>query len=242
LDSPDAIINLSGAGLGDHRWTAHYKNIIRTSRIEPTAVLARAIASATVKPRVLLNASGVGFYGDTGDRVVTEDAESGVGFLSEVCRAWEAATRPAEDVGVRVVHLRTSPVLAASGGLLKRMVPIFKVGLGGRLGSGRQYLPWVSLADWLGAVTYLLDSDISGAANICAPNPVVNAEFTRVLANELHRSAVLAVPTFALKLALGEFSIEALTGQRALPAVLANAGYQFKHPELDEALRWALTH
>ncbi|WP_412539926.1 TIGR01777 family oxidoreductase [Longispora sp. K20-0274] len=240
LGTPDAVVNLSGAGVGDRRWTRAYKHTIRDSRVEPTAVLSRAIAAAPVKPRVMLSASGIGFYGDTGDAVVTEDSPLGEGFLQEVCRAWESATRPAEDAGVRVAHLRTGLVLSGAGGLLPRMLPLFRAGVGGRLGTGRQYMPWITLADWLGAATFLLDSAVHGPVNMVGPAPVTNAEFTRELASALRRPAVLPAPSVGLRLVLGEFSSEVLTGQRAVPAALTAAGYTFEHTTLPVALHWAL--
>lgn len=242
LGEPDVVVNLSGAGLGNRRWTESYKNTIIASRIEPTSVLTRAIAAADRKPALLLNASGIGFYGETGDQITSESGELRQGFLAEVCRAWEAATRPAEDAGVRTIHLRNSPVLAASGGLLKRLLPLYKLGLAGRLGSGRQYMAWISLLDWLAAVSFLIDSDIHGPVNMCSPHPVPHAEFTEKLAAAVQRPVVLPVPEFAVKLALGELSTMVLEGQRAVPVVLTKAGFSFTHPDLDSALAWALKH
>ncbi|WP_018353480.1 TIGR01777 family oxidoreductase [Longispora albida] len=243
LGEPEAVINVSGAGVGDRRWTAGYKRIITESRVKTTSVLAHAMAAAPVRPRVLINQSAVGYYGDTGDRTITEDAPPGEGFLPGVCRAWEAATHPAEDAGIRVCRLRTGLPLAASGGLLPRMLPVFKAGLGGRLGSGRQYMPWISLADWLGAVSHLLAAEeVSGPVNMTGPEPVTNAEFTRALGSALHRPAVLAVPGFALRVAVGELAGDALGGQRAMPVALDSSGYTFMHSDLKEALTWAISH
>ena len=192
---------------------------------------------------VLLNASAVGYYGDTGDRALDEDAPPGDGFLADVCRAWEAATGPAEDAGVRVVHLRIGLPLDRDGGLLKPMLLPFRLGLGARLGSGRQYVPWIGLPDWLAAVRFLLDrADLAGPVNLTGPAPVTNAEFTRVLAEELHRPAVLAVPGPALRAALGGFGREALASQRVVPGVLTRAGFPFSQPDVRAAMRWALTH
>ena len=238
----DVVVNLAGAGVGARRWTAAYKDVIRRSRVDTTATLTRAVA-ATDPPPVLLNSSAVGWYGDTGDRVVTEDAPAGEGFLAEVCRVWEAATTAAEDAGARVVLLRTGMPLAGSGGLLKPLLPLFRLGLGGRLGSGRQYMPWLSLADWLDAVEFLLDRPgITGPVNLVGPAPATNAEFTKALGRALRRPAALLVPAPALRIAVGEFGAEAVAGQRALPAVLTQAGFTFTHPDLDTALPWALTH
>jgi uncharacterized protein (TIGR01777 family) len=240
VDGADAAINLAGVGIGDKRWTNEYKALLRTSRVNSTDALARAIATAANPPRTLLNASGAGFYGDAGDREVDESAPAGTGFFPDLCEAWEAATLPAEKAGVRVVHLRTGLVLGPGGGLLGTLLPLFRLGLGARLGSGRQWMPWISLADALGAIEFLLSADIVGAVNVTGPVPVTNAEFTRTLGGVLHRPAVLRVPGFALRLVAGEFGGEALASQRVLPAVLAEAGYPFTHRDLESALRWAL--
>jgi uncharacterized protein (TIGR01777 family) len=241
LNGSDAVINLSGAGVGDRRWTTNYRRTIRDSRVTATTTIASAIVSAERRPTILLNASAVGWYGDTADHAVDEDSPAGTGFFPEVCGAWEAATAPASDVGVRVTRLRTGLVLHASAGLLKPMLPLFRLGLGGRLGSGRQYMSWISLGDWLGAVVFLLEREIAGPVNLTAPYPQTNADFTRALGAALGRPAVLPVPAPALRIALGGFANEALTSQRVLPGVLTRAGYRFAHPELDAALRWALT-
>ncbi|MET8307549.1 TIGR01777 family oxidoreductase [Micromonospora sp. NPDC005173] len=240
----DAVVNLAGAGVGDKRWNDDYRRLIRTSRVDSTSTLATAIAGlpAADRPQVLLNASAVGWYGNTGDRVVEEDAPAGEGFLADVCRVWEAATRPAEDAGVRVVRLRTGLPLHRDGGLLKPQLLPFKLGIAGRLGSGRQWLPWISMADWLDAIRFLLDhADIAGPVNVVGPNPVTNAEFTRELARQLHRPAIIPIPALALKVVLGGFAHEALTSTRVLPAVLTRAGYQYHHPDLRTALHAALT-
>lgn len=236
----DAVVNLSGAGVADKRWSAAYKKVIRDSRVAATDTIASAIASAKPRPRILLNASAVGWYGDTGEHAVDEDSPRGNGYFPEVCEAWEAATAPAVDAGVRVVTLRTGLVLAGSAGLLKPMLPLFRLGLGGRLGSGRQYMSWISLADWLGAVAFLLDREIAGPVNLTGPYPETNADFTRALAKTVGRPALLPVPSPALRIALGEFAHEALASQRVLPGVLTRAGYRFEHPELGPALRWAV--
>jgi len=242
LSDVDAVVHLSGAGVGDRRWTASYKRTILDSRVDSTRTIASALAAADPRPRVLLSSSGINFYGDTGDRTVDEASPPGTGFFAEVCTAWEAATRAAEDAGVRVVHLRTSPVLAERGGLIGRAALLFKVGLGGRLGSGRQYVPWISLRDYLDVVRFLLVTDaVRGPVNVTAPEPATNAEFTRELAAALHRPAVLPVPAFALRIALGDFADEAvLSGVRALPTVLLEHGYQFHDRDLRSGLRWAL--
>jgi uncharacterized protein (TIGR01777 family) len=240
VDGADAAVNLAGVGVGDRRWNDAYKALIRSSRVNSTAALATAIAAAPTPPRVLLNASAVGFYGDTGDQEADESTPPGSGYFPEVCQAWEAATEPAEEAGIRVAHLRTGLVLGPRGGLLKPLLPLFRFGLGGRLGSGRQWMSCVSLADVVAAIEFLLTADdVTGAVNVTGPAPVTNAEFTRTLAGVLHRPAVLPVPAFALRLVLGEFGAEAVRSQRVLPAVLTGAGYRFTHPDLESALRWS---
>jgi uncharacterized protein (TIGR01777 family) len=239
----DAVINLAGVGIGDHRWNAAFKERIRSSRVDATATLATAIAAvpAERRPGILLNASGVGFYGDTGDVVVDEDGAPGEGFLADVCQVWEAATAPAEDNGVRVAKMRTGLPLDARGGLLKRMLVPFRLGLGGRLGDGRQWLPWISMADWLAAVSLLLTrSDLAGPVNLVGPAPVRDSEFTRVLGAALRRPAVAAVPALALRIVLGEFAVEALASQRIMPGRLTQAGFSYAHPTVASAVDAAL--
>src|SRR5579859_3082618 len=240
VDGYDAAVNLAGVGVGDQRWDDAYKALIRSSRVNPTEALSTAIVAATRPPRVLLNASAVGFYGDTGDRETDESAAPGTGYFPEVCQAWEAATGPAEKAGIRVVHLRTGLVLGPDGGLLKPMLLPFRLGLGARLGGGRQWMPWISLADWVSAVESLLLDDVTGAVNLTGPAPSRNSDFTRTLGRVLRRPAILAAPGFALRLLLGEFGGEALVSQRVLPAVLTGTGYRFEHPDLESALRWSL--
>jgi uncharacterized protein (TIGR01777 family) len=241
LSGVDAAVNLSGAGVGDRRWTAAYKRTILTSRVDTTTTLADALAKLDPAPRVLLSASGMDFYGDTGARVVDESAPSGDGFLAGVCRAWEAATEPAGSAGIRVVHLRSAPVLSRKGGFLGRIVPLFRLGVGGCLGSGRQYWPWISLRDQVDAMRFLLTADtVDGPVNLTGPAPVTNKEFTAALAAAVHRPAVIPVPGFALRIAVGGFAQEVvLTGKRAVPAVLTAAGFRFTHPDVATALRWA---
>jgi uncharacterized protein (TIGR01777 family) len=238
----EAVVNLAGANVGGRRWTRAYKRELRDSRVDTTATLARAIAE-TGRPTVLLNSSAVGFYGDTGDRPVDERAPSGTGFLADLCREWEAATAPAEDAGVRVAHLRTGLPLDRDGGFLKPLMLIFKLGAGGKLGSGEQYLPWISLPDWLAAVRLLLErDDLAGPVNLTGPNPVTNTAFTRALGERLHRPALIPVPRFGLRVALGEFGDEALASQRVLPGVLTRAGFDFRYRDVTSALRWAVDH
>ena len=185
------MVNLAGAGIADRRWSAERKALLLRSREAGTTLLATTLAGLAHPPPVLLSGSAIGYYGDRGDEVLTESSEPGRGFLPDLCRAWEAATRPAEDAGIRVVHLRTGLVLAPKGGMLRRMVPLFRLALGGRLGRGRQYWPWVALDDEVGAIRWLLDHDVRGPVNLTGPRPVTNAEFTRSLGEAVHRPAVL---------------------------------------------------
>ena len=239
----DAVINLAGAGVGDRRWTARHKSVIRSSRVDSTGTIAAAIRKlpAQDRPQVLLQGTAVGCYGDTGDRRVTEEAPAGTGFLADVCRVWEAAARPAEDAGTRVALLRTGLPLDARGGLLKPQMILFRLGLGGRLGNGRQWVPWMALADWLDATEFVLErGDIAGPVNLVGPDPVTNAAFTEAFGRVLHRPTVTFAPRWALQVALGEFADEALRSQRVMPGVLSRAGFTWKHPTVESALRAAL--
>jgi uncharacterized protein (TIGR01777 family) len=239
----EAVINLAGAGVGDKRWNARYKSLIRSSRVDTAGTIAHAIKNlpAADRPRVLLQSSAVGWYGDTGDRAVTEDAPAGSGFLADVCRVWEAAARPAEDAGTRVALLRTGLPLDENGGLLKPQMLPFRLGAGAKLGGGKQWVPWIGLADWLDATQFLLDrDDLAGPVNMVGPEPVTNATFTRALGQRLGRPAVLQVPGIALQIALGEFAHEALRSQRVLPGVLNRAGFTFTQPTVEAALRAAV--
>ncbi|WP_280264614.1 TIGR01777 family oxidoreductase [Nocardia abscessus] len=237
LRGADAVVNLCGASVGRRRWTGSFKQELRDSRITPTDVLAGAIAAAGVP--VLLNASGVHYYGgETGDRVVDETAPAGTGFLAALCRDWEKATEPAAAAGVRTVLLRSAVVLSRAGGMLGMLHPLYALGLGGRLGNGRQYTPWISLADEIGAIVFALTHDtVSGPVNVVGPAPVTNAEFSRALGRALHRPTPLVVPAFALRALVGEMAEEAiLRGPRAIPTALEEAGYQFHHPTIGAAL------
>jgi uncharacterized protein (TIGR01777 family) len=239
----DAVINLAGAGVGDKRWTPGYKSLIRSSRVDTTGTIARAIAQLPEvdRPAVLLQSSAVGWYGDTGDTPVEEDAPAGTGFLADVCRVWEAAARPAEDAGVRVVLLRTGLPLDDDGGLLKPQMLPFRLGIGGKLGSGRQWVPWIALQDWLDATVFLLErDDVAGPVNVVGPQPVTNATFTEVFARLLHRPAIMPIPGFGLKVLLGEFAGETLRSQRVIPGVLTRAGFPYTYSDLESALRAAL--
>jgi uncharacterized protein (TIGR01777 family) len=236
LADADAVVCLSGAGVGARRWTGSYKRVIRSSRVDSVGTLARSLAEYG-GPRVLICASAVGYYGDTGDALVDEDSPPGNSFLAGVCVDWEAAADPARDVGVRVAHLRTGLVLASSGGLLGRLVPLVKLGLGAKLGNGRQFMPWISLTDEVAAIRFLLEHDLAGPVNLTGPVPVRNSELTATLGRLLHRPTVLAVPSIAARIALGEFAGEVLGGQRAVPTRLQDAGFRFTHRSVDSALR-----
>jgi uncharacterized protein (TIGR01777 family) len=237
LNGLDAVIHLAGAGVADHRWTPAYQEKIRSSRVMGTRALAAALAAAGPPPAVLLAGSAIGWYGDTGGREVDESAPAGAGFLADVVREWEAAAQPAAQAGIRVVNMRTGIVLARQGGVLARMLPPFRLGLGSRLGSGRQMMSWIALADYLGAVQFLLArTDIAGPVNLTAPHPASNAEFTSALAAALNRPALLSVPAPALRLALGGVTSDLLSSARVLPRRLTEAGYRFQFPDLPAAL------
>lgn len=235
-------IHLSGANLSAHRWTESYRREIRESRVGSTGALASGLARMRRPPAVLLAASAVGIYGDRGDEVLTEASEPGDGFLAEVCREWEAATLPAIEAGIRVVHLRFGVVLGAGAGALGKMLPVFRLGLGGRLGSGRQWMSWIGIQDAVSAVRFLMSADgVAGAVNVTASNPVTNAEFTHGLGNALRRPAVLPAPAFALRLAIGPMADEALLAStRAVPQRLMEAGFRFAQPTVEEALAAAV--
>jgi len=240
FDGVGAVVNLNGVGIGDRPWSGSRKQQIRDSRNVPTEVLATAVAEHGVP--ALLSASGINYYGDTGDREVDESAPAGAGFLAEVCQDWEAATKPAAAAGARVVLLRSGPVLSPSGGILSRLRPLFTVMLGGRIGSGEQYFPWISLDDEIGAIRFLLEEDrFSGPVNLVGPEQATNARFTRALAAAVGRPAPFAVPAFALRAVLGQMAEEMiLTGPRARPGVLLDGGFQFRHRGIDEALSAAV--
>ncbi len=239
LSGVDAVVHLAGAGIGDRRWTDSYKQEIRESRVRSTNLLSETIAAATDGPRILLSGSAIGFYGSRGDEVLDETAAAGTGFLAEVCIDWETSTAMAAAAGVRVALLRTGIVLSRDGGALKKQLPIFKLGLGGRFGSGSQWQSWISIDDEVAAIMFLLDHDIAGPVNLTAPAPVTNAEFTTTLASVLRRPAILPIPSFGPKLLLGsELATNLLfDGQRVVPKVLQDAGYRFEHPDLETALR-----
>jgi hypothetical protein len=239
LEGLDAVVHLAGAGIGDRRWTSEYKRSIRESRVRGTAVLAGAVASRERKPAVFVSGSAIGFYGNRGDEVLTEHSGPGDDFLSQVCVAWEAETQRATDAGVRTVLTRTGIVLDARGGALARMLLPFKLGIGGRQGSGKQWMSWVTLADHVGAIRHAIDhSSLRGPVNFVAPDPVTNGDFARTLGHALHRPAVLPTPLLPLKLRFGSELVESLllASQRVAPTQLVASGYGFTSPSLDGAL------
>jgi uncharacterized protein (TIGR01777 family) len=243
LEGVEAVVHLAGTGIGDKRWTDERKALIKQSRTRGTALLAETLAGLSAKPRVLVSASGVHWYGDRGDEVLTEDSDPGDGFLADVCRQWEAAAGLAALAGIRVVTTRSGLVLSADGGVFPKMMTPARFGLGGRLGSGRQWWSWITLTDEVDAMRFLIDHDnVAGPVNLAAPNPVTNAEFASTLGRVLHRPAFVPVPSFGPKLVLGsEMAGELLFGSvRAQPAALQRAGFRFSHPELEGALRAVL--
>jgi hypothetical protein len=237
LEAKDAVVHLAAESLDRKRWSEASKRRIRESRVHGTEFLARSLAGLSRRPRVLVSGSAMGIYGDRGDEALTEASAPGDDFLAEVATAWEAATRPAAEAGIRVVLPRTGLVLSRAGGALPKLLPLFRLGLGGRLGSGRQWMSWIHLDDWLGALEHALAHDAqSGPYNATAPAPVTNADFTRALGRALHRPTLAPVPAFALRLALGEMAGLLLGGQRVLPRSLEEAGYRFRFPSLEGAL------
>ena len=234
----DAVVHLAGEGIADGRWSAERKRLIRDSRVDSSAAVAAAIAAAEPRPSVLLQASAVGFYGPRGAEELTEQSASGDDFLAEICRQWEPASAAVEELGVRRAVLRTGLVLAREGGALPKILLPFRLFAGGPLGNGRQYMPWIHLADEVGAIRFLLDSQTaSGPFNLTAPEPLTNKQFGRILGRVLRRPSFMPAPAFALELALGEMSKLLLEGQRALPHRLEEAGYRFRFPDLEAALR-----
>jgi len=237
----DAVVHMAGAGVGDRRWTDSYKKTILDSRVDGTHTIVRAMTQLDPKPRTLVAGSAIGWYGETGDRAVDETAPAGTGFLADVVRAWEAAADPAREAGIRVTHARTGLVVSGAGGAWARLFPIFKLGLGGKLGSGRQYWSWISLRDEISALMYLLDNEsLSGPVNLTGPAPATNSEVTEAMGRVLHRPTLFSVPAFALKTVLGEFSIEVLGSARVLPAVLEDTGFTWQDATVESAIRAAL--
>ena len=243
LEGCDAVVHLAGKNIAG-RWTEKFKQEVLESRAIGTQTLAAATAESfrqTGQPRVFVSASGVGYYGSRGDEVLSEASSAGAGFLAEVCKQWEAATNPAREAGVRVVNLRIGVVLAHDGGALKPMLPPFRLGLGGRVGSGQQWWSWVSLDDVIGAMLFALHGDLHGPVNAVGPTPVRNADFVKALGKALHRPTIFPLPEFVIRGVMGEMGEELLlTSARAVPEKLQAAGYKFRHADLDDALRAAL--
>lgn len=242
LEGLDGVVHLAGEPVAARRWTEEHKRRILESRTRGTSLIARTLAERERRPPVLISASAMDAYADLGDAVVTEQSPLGDDFLARVVREWEAATQPAAEAGIRVVCIRTGIVLSPEGGALARMLPLFKLGLGGRLGSGRQWWSWISIDDEVRAIRFLLEHDVSGPVNLASPNPVTNAELTRALGRVLRRPTVLPVPAFGPRLLLGrELADKLVFGNRRLrPAVLEAAGFEFSHPDIDTALRAVL--
>ncbi|MGB6610619.1 MAG: TIGR01777 family oxidoreductase [Acidobacteriaceae bacterium] len=238
LEGFDAVVHLSGANVA-RRWTEEYRRAIVESRVGTTRMLCESLAQVRRRPRVLLCASAVGIYGDGGDTVLTEESRKGTGFLAETCAAWEAAAKDACALGIRVVQLRFGVVLSRKGGALGKMLPVFRLGLGGRMGSGRQWMSWISIRDLMRAVMFLMErEELAGAFNLTAPNPVTNATFTQALARAVHRPAVLPVPAGMLRMIFGAMAdATLLASQRVLPYRLVDAGFQFEDEEVREALK-----
>lgn len=238
LDGVDAVVCLSGVGVGERRWTDSFRRLILTSRTETVATLAGAIAASDRPPSVFVSASAIGYYGDTGTEPVDESAPPGEGFFPDVCVAWEQAAEPAASAGVRTAQIRTGIVLARHGPVLARMLPLFRLGVGGPLGGGRQYWSWITLVDEIAAIRFVLTTEaLHGPVNLCAPEPVTNSVFAHTLGRVVHRPAIFPAPEVALRAVLGDFAGEILTSQRVLPTALLEAGFRFSYPELEAGLR-----
>lgn len=243
IDGADVVINLAGENIAGGRWSAQRKAAILESRVDSTRTIATVLARAASRPRTLVNASAIGYYGDRGEEVLDEESSTGSGdYLSEVCRQWEAATRPAADAGARVVLTRFGVILSGQGGALKKMLLPFKLGLGGKIGSGRQYMSWVAIDDVVGALLHCLSSEtLRGPVNVVAPRPVTNAEYTKTLGRVLHRPTLFPMPAFAARAAFGQMADELLlASQRVRPARLLGSNYVFRYPELAGALEHVL--
>lgn len=238
LEGVDGVVHLAGAGINEHRWNDEYKRVLHDSRSVPTALLASTIAGLAKPPAVLVSGSAIGFYGDRADEELTEDSSPGDDFFAHVCIDWEAATTAAEQAGIRIVHIRSGIVLSTKGGALKKQLPLFKFGLGGHFGSGKQWQSWITIDDEVDAIVHLLTADVRGPVNLTTPHPVTNREFTQNLARTLRRPAFLPIPSFAPKLVLGSELVESvlLVSQRVLPRRLEASGFVFAYPELAPAL------
>jgi uncharacterized protein len=242
LEGFTAAVHLSGANLTGHSWTQSYKHELIASRVETARTLAEALAGLKQKPKVFLCASAVGYYGNRGEEVLTEDSVPGSGFLAELCRSWEKATEAAETAGIRVVHLRLGVVLGPGAGLMGKILPVFRCGLGGRLGSGRQWMSWISLSDVVSAIFFLIEkSDLAGPVNLVAPNPTTNTDFTRIVGHCLRRPALFPIPALLLRSIFGEMAQETmLASTRVMPARLLAAGFSFQHSHVEEGIQAAL--
>ena len=242
LEGLDAVVHLAGESIAEGRWTAEKKARIRESRLKGTRLLSETLGTLNKKPQVMVSASAVGFYGSRGDEVLDEHSASGADFLAEVCREWELATQPAALAGVRVVNLRLGVILSGKGGALPKMLLPFKMGVGGKLGSGKQYLSWIALDDVVGVIEYAIANDeLRGPVNTVAPEPVTNYKFTKTLGQVLSRPTIFPVPAFAARLLFGEMAdATLLASQRAAPTRLVESGYNFRYPDLEGALRHAL--
>lgn len=240
LAGVEGVVHLAAVGIGDRRWTPEHKEAIRGSRVIGTRTLASALAGMEQPPGVLVSGSAIGYYGDTGDTAVDESAPLGRGFLADVVADWEKSAQPARDAGIRVVHSRSGIVVAGRGGAFGRLWPLFQLGLGGRLGSGRQWWSWVSLRDEVAALTFLLTQELEGPVNVTAPNPATNAEITKAMGSLLHRPTLLSVPGIAMDLVLGELSSEVTGSFRVIPTRLLEAGFEFRDPTISSALAYAL--
>jgi hypothetical protein len=238
LDGIDAVIHLAGVGVADKRWSASHKKAVMDSRVDGTTLIAEAVAKHSDQVKVLISASAVGWYGERGDAILDESDPRGEGFLADVVQAWERSTKAASDAGVRVVNIRSGIVLSADGGALGKVLPLFRLGLGGKLGSGQQWMPWIAMADEIDAIRFLLTHDeLSGPVNLTAPEPVRNTDYTRAVGRAVHRPTVAVVPKFALRIALAGFADEgALVSQRALPRKLLDAGFEFSFIDIGSAL------
>lgn len=242
LEGVDAVIHLAGENIAAGRWTPRRKGEIHRSRVEGTRELCESLTRLSRRPEALVSASAVGFYGDRGDEILAEDSAPGRDFLARICQEWEAATEPASRAGIRVVHLRFGMILSAAGGALRRMLLPFKLGAGGRMGRGTQYVSWIAIDDAIGAIHHAVRTvSLHGPVNAVSPAPVANAEFARVLARVLSRPAIFPTPVFAMRLAFGEMADALLlASQRVVPSRLQASGYRFRYPELAGALRHLL--
>jgi uncharacterized protein (TIGR01777 family) len=238
----DAVLHFSGAGIGDARWTARRKQTLRSSRIDSTELLSEALASSGAPPQVMLSASAIGWYGDRGDEILNEGSTKGTGFLADLCRDWEAATVTADAAGIRVAHLRTGLVLSGSGGLMASLLPVFRLGAGGKIGDGTQWMSWITIDDYIRALDAIIDGDAAGPVNMVGPAPVTNAEFTVALGAAIHRPTVLTIPRFAVEARMGkEAAAEtAFVSQRVMPGALASAGFTFVDTDVTTAMERVL--